>query len=226
MKSKKTTNYLMAKVMMLCCLGLCLLGGNVIYGMGEKPGNQDVKKSVVGVEIGQVVTEFSGVDSFGKLHRLSDYLGKIVVLEWKNHLCPFVRKHYESSNMQTLQKNYVDQGVIWLSVISSAKGKQGHVSAEECNRIVKKEGSHASAVILDEDGQLGRLFKAKTTPHMFVIDANGVLAYKGAIDSIRSAAQRDIPLAENFVSAALDALLGSKAVEVTTTKAYGCGVKY
>ncbi len=169
---------------------------------------------------------FTAIDSNGKEHKLSDYKGKIVVLEWTNHKCPFVVKHYDSKNMQTLQKELTQKGVVWLSIISSAPGKQGHLTKEECNNIVKQEQSAATAVLLDETGDIGKLYKAKTTPHMFVIDTEGNIAYQGAIDSIRSASTADVATATNYVKQAAEQLLDNRIVSVQETSPYGCGVKY
>ncbi len=168
---------------------------------------------------------FSAVDSTGKKHTLSDYSDKTVVLEWKNHECPFVKKHYSVGNMQALQKTYTQKGVVWLSVISSAEGKQGHVTGSEANAIAKKEGSAATAILLDTKGEMGKLYGAKTTPHMFVLH-KGQLVYQGAIDSKPSTDSDDIAGATNYVAEALDAVLAGQAVKTASTESYGCGVKY
>ena len=178
------------------------------------------------VEIGKPAPAFDRPDTNGTPQRLADYAGNIVVLEWKNHDCPFVKKHYGGGNMQTLQKELRDQGIVWLSVISSAPGKQGHVSAKDANNIAAAEASHASAIILDPDGTLGKAYGAKTTPHMFVINATGQLAYMGAIDDKRSADQADIAGAKNYVRTAVTELLAGKAVTNPATSPYGCSVKY
>ena len=158
--------------------------------------------------------------------KLSSFKGKIVVLEWMNHGCPFVRKHYDSGNMQALQKKYTSQGVVWLSVISSAPGKQGHVDAKGAAADKEKNKSFATEVLLDPTGKVGNLYGAKTTPHMFVIDKAGKLAYQGAIDDHADADQASIPASKNFVAAALDEVIAGKAVTRHTTKSYGCSVKY
>ncbi len=157
---------------------------------------------------------------------LKNLRGKIVVLEWLNHGCPFVRKHYDSGNMQALQKKYVNQGVVWLSVISSAPGKQGHVTDDEALKEMKSNKSSATDVILDPEGKIGMLYGAKTTPHMYVINKEGVLVYQGAIDDKPDTEQASIPSAKNYVAEALDLTLAGKPVGQGTTKAYGCGVKY
>ncbi|MEO1474854.1 MAG: redoxin domain-containing protein, partial [Pseudomonadota bacterium] len=164
----------------------------------------------------------------GETVSLSDFAGQTVVLEWTNHGCPFVQKHYDETykNMQGLQTAAADDGVVWLSVISSAPGKQGHVSPEEANELTTSRGAAPSAVIIDESGDIGRLYDAKTTPHMYIITGDGTLAYQGAIDSIKSARVSDIPEADNYVTAALDAVAAGEAVETAQTRPYGCSVKY
>jgi len=148
------------------------------------------------------------------------------VLEWTNPDCPFVKKHYGAKNMQALQAKYVAQGVVWLSVCSSAPGKQGHYPADEWNRILAEQGSAATALLLDPDGQVGLAYGAKTTPHLFVVDAAGNLVYDGAIDDRPSTDPADIPGARSYVSEALDAVLAGAPVPVAQTKPYGCSVKY
>lgn len=179
-----------------------------------------------GVEIGKPAPDFTLTDSHGKAHSLSDFAGKVVVLEWVNHGCPFVQKHYNSKNMQGLQAKYTAEGVVWLSICSSAPGMQGHGSPDEWNKMNEKKGFAGSALLIDEPGKVGKLYGAKTTPHMFVIDKKGVLVYNGAIDSIRSSNQADIAKAQNYVAAALDEVLASKSVTTTTSQPYGCSVKY
>lgn len=158
--------------------------------------------------------------------KLSNFKGKIVVLEWLNHGCPFVRKHYDSGNMQALQKKYTAQGVMWFSVISSAPGKQGFVSGPEAQADMKKNNSSAQGVLMDPEGTIGKLYGAKTTPHMFIIDAQGTLVYQGAIDDKSDADPASIAGAKNYVAEALDLLLQKKKVIQGTTKSYGCSVKY
>ena len=176
--------------------------------------------------VGKAAPAFSGTDSKGQTYSLDQLKGKYVVLEWLNHGCPYVKKHYNSKNMQNLQKQWTDEGVVWLSVVSSAKGKQGHQSANETNATAKQKGSHASAILLDQDGTIGRAYGARTTPQMFVINPKGVLIYAGAIDDKPSTNKSDVPGATNYVSAALTAAMAGKDVDVTTTKPYGCSVKY
>ncbi|PIT99335.1 MAG: thioredoxin family protein [Bdellovibrionales bacterium CG10_big_fil_rev_8_21_14_0_10_45_34] len=186
------------------------------------------KKSadVGSLKVGSLAPGFTLTDTNGKEHSLSDYKGKTVVLEWLSHDCPFVKKHYESNNMQTLQKKYTADGVVWLSVNSSAPGKEGFYKSEEANKLTTEKGAAPTAVLVDSNGKVGRIYGAKTTPHMFVIDKAGNLAYMGAIDSIKSADKEDIAKAENYVSKALDSLKGGKPVTLTATSPYGCSVKY
>lgn len=144
------------------------------------------------VKIGEEVPGFSLPDSKGKERKLEDFKGKVVVLEWHNHECPFVRKHYGSGNMPGLQKDYAAKGVVWLTIISSAEGKQGYVTGKEADSNMKKAKASPRHVLLDPEGKVGRLYGAKTTPHLFVIDKEGKLRYNGAIDSIASADPDDI----------------------------------
>ncbi len=176
--------------------------------------------------VGQPAPGFTLTDAKGVTHSLADFAGKIVVLEWINHGCPFVQKHYSSKNMQGLQEKYTGQGIVWLSICSSAPGEQGHYSREGWLQQIEKHGMKPSAVLLDESGEVGKLYGARTTPHMYVIDAKGVLAYNGAIDSNSSSNPAVIPTSENYVAAAIAAIQAGKPVEKSTTRPYGCNVKY
>lgn len=178
------------------------------------------------VEIGKTAPSFALTDSNGKEVSLADYQGKTVVLEWTNHQCPFVRKHYASDNMQSLQEKYTQEGVVWLSVISSAPGTEGFVSGDEANKLTEKRDAHPTKVLLDPSGEVGRLYGAMTTPHMYIITSEGTLVYNGAIDSIRSADQADIAKADNYVDLGLQAVLSGKPVKTALTRPYGCSVKY
>lgn len=177
-------------------------------------------------EVGQPAPDFTLTDSNGKEHKLSDFKGKFVVLEWLNHGCPFVVKHYSSGNMQKLQKEFTGKDVVWLSIVSSAPGKQGHMSAEETNAAIAEKGAAPTAVLLDESGTVGKLYDAKRTPEMFVVSPEGVLIYAGAIDDKKSTDAADIEGAVNYVKQALDEALAGKPVSVPKTEAYGCSVKY
>ncbi len=174
----------------------------------------------------QAAPAFELADVNGKVHSLAQYAGKVVVLEWTNYDCPFVKKFYSVGAMQAMQAEYVEKGVVWLSICSSAAGKQGHFTKAEWLERIAKSGAKATAVLLDESGVTGQAYGAKNTPHMFVIDKSGTLAYQGAIDDKRSADSGDIEGARNYVKETLEALLGDKPVEVAETKPYGCSVKY
>ena len=175
---------------------------------------------------GQSAPDFSLTDAAGKKHALSEYKGKYVVLEWTNPECPFVRKHYGSGNMPKLQQYAKDKGVVWLAIDSSASGKEGFLSPDAAKAAAKKEYANCADLLLDADGAVGKLYGAKATPHMFVIDPKGTLVYAGAIDSIPSASPDDIGKAENYVRVALDEVLAGQPVKTAATKAYGCSVKY
>ena len=177
-------------------------------------------------QVGQPAPSFTLTDSNGKTHSLADFKGKTVVLEWTNAECPFVKKHYDSGNMQKLQKAYTEKGVVWLSVNSSAEGKQGNYAPEKWNELIKEKGVAATAVLLDPDGTVGRMYGAKSTPHVFVINPEGVVIYKGAIDDKPSVDPESLKDAKNYVAAALDAAMAGKPVETPATQAYGCSVKY
>jgi len=177
-------------------------------------------------EVGKPAKDFTATDTNSKNHSLSDYKGKIVVLEWLNHGCPFVKKHYNSGSMQELQKRYTEKGVIWLSIISSAPGKQGYCTPEEANELTQQKNAAPTALLLDPDGEVGKLYDAKTTPHMFIINSDGVLVYNGAIDDISSTKIEDIANAKNYVQIALDELMAGKQVSTQTSQPYGCSVKY
>jgi peroxiredoxin len=170
--------------------------------------------------------DFALPDQDGKVHHLSDFKGKAVVLEWFNKGCPYVQKHYESHNMQNLQKKYVGQGVVWLTISSSAEGKEGYEKGPEATKTRATWGINSTATLLDPSGDVGHLYGAKTTPHMFVINSKGVLVYNGAIDDNDSTEAEDIPKAKNYVATALDEVLAGKEVSAGTTKPYGCSVKY
>ena len=176
--------------------------------------------------VGQPAPAFTLTDSNGQSHSLADFKGKTVVLEWTNHDCPFVKKHYGANNMQAQQAEATGKEVVWLTINSSAPGKQGHVDGAAANEVRSKAGAKHTAYLLDPKGDTGRAYGAKTTPHMYIIDANGVLRYNGAIDSIPSAEQADIPKATQYVSQGLAELSAGKNLSVTTSKPYGCAVKY
>lgn len=176
--------------------------------------------------VGDAAPDFTGTDTQGKTRTLSGYLGKTVVLEWTNHECPFVRKHYDTGAMQALQKEATDKGVIWLTIVSSAAGKQGFTTPEEASAVIKKEKSRETARILDSKGAIGHLYGAETTPHMYIIDSSGTLVYAGGIDDQPSVSHATIKTAHNYVKEALDDIAAGRAVRTPNTRSYGCGVKY
>jgi peroxiredoxin len=177
-------------------------------------------------KIGAPAPAFALSDSNGKNVSLADFKGKTVVLEWTNHDCPYVRKHYGGNAMQALQKKWTAQGVVWLTLISSAPGTQGYVSAEEANELTAERGAAPSDVLFDPQGDVGRAYGAQTTPHMYIIKGDGSLAYMGGIDDKPSTRLEDLKTAKNFVDAALSELAQGKPVSVTTSRPYGCSVKY
>ena len=176
--------------------------------------------------VGETAPDFSLADIDGQTRALSEFKGKYVVLEWTNPDCPFVKKYYDAGHMQNLQKTYTAQGIVWLSVNSSAEGKQGHYSADEWKKIRADQAIGSTAILLDPDGKAGRAYGAKTTPHLYVVDPTGNLIYQGAIDSLASTDTSDIAKATNYVVQALDEALSGKPVSEPVTKPYGCSVKY
>lgn len=182
--------------------------------------------AIAAPRVGEPAPDFTGMDTQGKTHRLADYRGKTVVLEWTNHDCPYVRKHYGAGNMQEQQREAAAQGVIWLSVISSAPGEQGHVSPAEADELTRSRKAAPHAVLLDPEGRIGRAYGAKTTPHMYIIDDAGRLVYMGGIDSITTADPADIPKATQYVRVALRERAAGQPVTTPVTRPYGCSVKY
>ena len=178
------------------------------------------------VTIGDRAPDFSLQDINGQVHRLADYKDKIIVLEWVNPECPFVGKHYRSGNIPKLQRDATASGVVWLSINTGERGAQGVYDASGHNKWAKSVNAAPSAYLRDPDGKVGRLYGAKTTPHMYVITADGTLVYNGAIDSIRSADAADIAKAENYVASALEAVKNGRPVKKATSQPYGCSVKY
>jgi len=177
-------------------------------------------------QVGQPAPDFTAVDSKGNSLTLHQYRGKTVVLEWTNADCPYTRKHYTSGNMQSVQALAQENGVVWLSVISSAPGKQGYVNGPAADALTQSRGAAPSAVLLDPTGTVGRLYGAKTTPHMFVIDKNGTLQYMGGIDSVATADPADIPNAERYLKESMRAFVQGAPVALPDTRPYGCSVKY
>ncbi|MCK9386016.1 MAG: redoxin domain-containing protein [Nevskia sp.] len=199
---------ILAAATLLCSLSLC---------------STDVAASAA---IGMPAPAFVATDSNGGTVTLSALKGKTVVLEWSNDGCPFVRKQYRSGNMQSLQKAFTAQGVVWLTVISSAPGRQGYVNGAQANRLSRERNAAPSAVLLDPQGELGHIYDAKTTPHVFVIDKNGGLVYSGGVDSIDSTDPSDISKAVPYLKNALTETLANRSVTMPLTRPYGCSVKY
>jgi thioredoxin-related protein len=185
-----------------------------------------VAASALAVKVGNPAPGFTAVDVENKQQKLSDFKGKYVVLEWHNQGCPYTRKHYESGNMQRLQKEWTAKGVVWLTVISSVPGTQGFVTPGQEKEYLKQMNAAPTDVLIDPVGTLGRLYEAKATPQMYVIDPAGTLIYQGAIDDKPSSDKADIPKAKNYISAALTESLAGKPVTEATTSPYGCSIKY
>jgi hypothetical protein len=178
-------------------------------------------------QIGQPAPDFSVVDTAGNVHSLSDYAGQTLILEWTNHECPFVVKHYAAGNMQDQQRVARNgHNAVWLSVISSSPGSQGHVSPQQADALTAQRDAYPSAVLIDESGDLGRAYDARVTPHMYIIDADGILRYMGGIDSNPSRNSADIPAATQYVMAALGEMALGQEITHTVTRPYGCAVRY
>ena len=184
------------------------------------------RRSTAAATIGAAAPAFSLVSSAGSPIGLADQRGKIVVLEWTNHDCPYVRKHYDSGNMQSLQKEATAQGVVWLTVISSAPGTQGYVSAGQANELTTTRKASPTAVLFDPTGTVGKAYGATNTPHMYVITKDGVLAYAGAIDDKPTTRRADVESAQSYLRPALAAVTAGQPVKVPVTRAYGCTIKY
>lgn len=176
--------------------------------------------------VGQLAPDFVAVDTHGKQHRLSDFAGKFVVLEWTNPGCPFVRKHYDSGNMPATQKSATSKGVVWLAVNSTERAASDYLKPAALDAWMKSQSAAPTAVLMDEDGVIGQAYAARTTPHIFIIDPKGTLVYAGGIDSIASARPEDIKSATNYVNQALGEAFGGKGISAATTRAYGCSIKY
>ncbi len=176
--------------------------------------------------VGQQAPDFVAVDTSGAKHKLSDFAGKFVVLEWTNPGCPFVRKHYGSGNMPATQKAATDKGVVWLAINSTERAASDYLKADALDTWMKSQKAAPTAVLMDEDGVIGQVYGARTTPHIFIIDPKGMLVYAGGIDSIASARADDIKTATNYVNQALGEVLGGKPVSTASTRPYGCSIKY
>jgi peroxiredoxin len=178
------------------------------------------------LKVGAAAPDFTAQGQDGKTYSLKDQKGKIVVLEWFNDDCPYIQKHYGSGHMQNLQKTYTGKGVVWWTVASNAKGKEGHLERADAIKVIKERKSYQSALLIDDNSKVASLYGAQTTPHMFIINTEGKLAYQGAIDDRPSARKSSLEGAHNYVTAALDSLLKGEKVETATTQPYGCSVKY
>jgi len=193
-----------------------------LFGLGLST----VLPAIWAAKIGEAAPDFTATASNAKTIHLADYRGKYVVLEWHNNGCPYVGKHYRSGNMQRLQKEWTGKGVIWLTILSSAPGKQGYVTASEENDYLTKMQAAPTAALLDPTGEIGHLYDAKTSPQMVVINPEGILIYSGAIDDKPTTDLQDVPTATNYVSLALEESMAGKPVQTSTTRPYGCSVKY
>jgi len=177
-------------------------------------------------KVGETAPVFNAAATSGRSVSLADQRGKIVILEWTNHDCPYVRKHYDSGNMQTLQKEITAQGVVWLTLISSSPGTQGYVSPKEADELTASRKANPTAVLLDPSGAVGKAYGATNTPHMYIVDKAGLLVYAGAIDDRPTTRRADVQGAHNYVRAALEDMVAGRAVQTPVTRAYGCTVKY
>jgi peroxiredoxin len=177
-------------------------------------------------ETGKAAPDFTLTDHEGNTHSLSDFEGKVVVLEWINFDCPFVKKHYDSSNMQKLQQYYTAKDVVWLAINSSAEGMQGNFSNDEIAKRIQESNAAMTAYLIDTDGKVGHMYGAKTTPNMYIVDAEGNLAYAGAIDDNPAADPAVISGSKNYVQENLELIMAGKPVKMSKSKPYGCSVKY
>jgi peroxiredoxin len=209
------------KPVALAIVGAACVAGTTVW-MAEPQARADVGN----VKIGAPAPAFTATDLRGQPRTLGEFKGKYVVLEWHNQGCPYVKKHYGSGNMQRLQRELTAQGVVWLTVISSAPGKQGNVTPPQEEQYLKDQHAAPTDVLLDPDGTLGRMYGAKTTPHMFLIDPKGMVVYQGAIDDKPTYEVADVEGAKNYVRTAYDEAKAGKPVSASTTAPYGCSVKY
>jgi peroxiredoxin len=201
-------------------LGILMLASILVASDATKT------ETVTTATVDSPAPNFTLTDVAGKTHSLADFKGKFVVLEWVNFDCPFVKKHYGAKNMQSLQAAYIKKDVVWLSICSSAKGKQGYFEGKDLTDRITKEGLSSTAYLIDTDGTVGKMYGAKTTPNMYVINPEGTLVYAGAIDDTPTPNPDDIKTAKNYVQLALDASMAGKPVATKATAPYGCGVKY
>jgi len=212
-------------MLLVCRRGLiALLAGSGLLGLIGAAGV--AADSSAPARLGAPAPNFTLSDSNGRSVSLADFKGKTIVLEWTNHECPYVRKHYGGQNMQALQKKWTGKGVVWLTVISSHPGAQGFVHGLEANKLTDERGAAPTAVLLDPKGGVGRGYGAQVTPHMYVISGDGALVYMGGIDDKPSTRLEDLKTARNFVDAALSEVVAGKPVSVKTSRPYGCTIKY
>ena len=201
--------------------GLGAIASGVAAGVLARP-----PASWAAARVGEPSPAFTATATAGSPVSLADYRGKLVILEWTNHECPYVRKHYETGNMQALQKEATGQGVVWLTVISSAPNEQGYVTPGQADELTATRKASPTAVLLDPKGKVGHLYGATNTPHMYIVDKAGMLVYAGAIDDRPTSRRADVPGANNYVRAALQAVTAGQPVKTPVTRAYGCTVKY
>jgi peroxiredoxin len=208
-------------------LKLILMLG-LVFNFAACQSEAPINPTMEEIPLGKMAPDFKGLAHDAKTYSLSQFKDKYVVLEWLNFDCPFVVKHYHEAraNMQNLQKKWTDKGVVWISIISSAQGKQGHLTVEQAQNLKQVKNNNASLIILDESGDIGRLYGAKTTPHMYVIAPSGEVIYRGAIDDKPSTEISSLAGATNYVDQALEAHQNGQKILVEATKAYGCSVKY
>ncbi len=199
--------------------GLTMVAAGGLTALSTRP-------ALAAPQVGKPAPEFTAVDSNGKTHKLSELRGKLVALEWTNHDCPYVRKHYNAGNMQAIQKQAADVGIVWLTVISSPPGEQGNVTPEKANELTQTRKASPAAVLIDPKGEVGRAYDARVTPHMFLINAEGTLVYMGGIDSIPSTRADDIEKATPYFRDAITAAAKGEPVKNAVTRPYGCTVKY
>ncbi len=217
------------KLLGVAVFGIILTASLAVHAGNDKPatkGETEPMSTMAMAEIGQKAPDFTLTGADGKEYSLSDFKGKYIVLEWINFDCPFVKNQYGTNNMQTLQSQYVKKGVVWLSICSSAPGKQGNFTGEALDHRIASVKSMATAYLVDADGKVGRMYGAKTTPDMYIINPEGMLIYAGGIDDTPSTKPSELEGAHNYVSAALDAAMNGKPVSNAVTASYGCAVKY
>jgi hypothetical protein len=200
--------------------------GAVVLVGGASTLDQRLSWAAVAAKVGEPAPPFTTTSTAGSPVSLGSYQGKVVVLEWTNHECPYVRKHYETGNMQAIQRETTGQGIVWLTIISSAKGEQGYVTPTQADELTTSRKAAPTLVLLDEKGVVGRMYGATNTPHMYVVDKTGVLVYAGAIDDRPTTRKADVQGASNYVKAALDSVASGQPVKTPVTRAYGCTVKY